>query len=62
MAQTLFCFSLRHHGLLVLAVYFDTMVDKLTAIVFHLLIGKTKASHDEQISLEIKVYLADDIE
>ena len=62
MVQTSFCSCLQHLGLLVVAVCFDTMVDNLIAIVFYLWMKKTKPSHDEQIFLGMKVFLAHDIE
>ena len=61
MVQTLFCLCLQHPGLVALEVYFDTMVENLIAIDKIKWMDKIKAKHDEQIFLEIKVYLAHDI-
>ena len=38
------------------------MVKNVIAILFHLLMDKTKAAHDAQTFLELKVYLTSDIE
>ena len=62
MVQTLFCLCLQHPGLLSLTVCFDKFVEILVTILFHLLRYKIKAAHDEQVFLEIKVYLPHDIE
>ena len=56
-----FFLSLEHPGLLSLAVYFDTLMENLITVLFHLWTNAIKAAHDEQKSLEIKVILAPDI-
>ena len=56
MGQTLFCSCLQHPELLILAVCFDIMVDNLIANVFISELKKSKASHDEQVFLEISLF------
>ena len=54
MVNTLFYSLLQLNGLLTLALCFNTMVHKMIAILFDLLMDKTETPHDEQIFLEIK--------
>ena len=62
LVQTLFCLCLQYPGLLALAFCFNTMVNSLMPIPFHLWMDKIKAAHNEQIFLEVKFDLVRDIE
>ena len=60
MVEALFCSCLRHPGLLVLAICFDTMVDNLIAIVFNVMLVslcllKSEASLKEKPQCELNV-------
>ena len=55
--QTLFCSYLQQPGLLALAVCFDTIGENMIAFLFDLWAYKTKAAHDEETLLKLKVCL-----
>ena len=62
MVKILFCLCLQPPRLLTFEVCLDILVVHLISVLCHLWTDEIKATHYEQISLEIKVYLARDIE